>query len=155
MWSCSLLSYLERYRKMTKEKSREWYQVVPFEPFFSYSHALNRKKPVSAFRAKKGGICFEVAYATKKLGPRISITLLFMRLRELRVLTGTKFTYGWGFPCPAFLWCLSAGVSAVWSAGTGGRPTPGRCAQSPASPQNAESILHCKKSLTISPSPAG
>jgi hypothetical protein len=29
-----------------------------------YSHALNCKKPVSAFSAKKGGV--EVAYATKK-----------------------------------------------------------------------------------------
>ncbi len=27
-----------------------------------YSHALNRKKPVSAFKAKKGGVCFEGAY---------------------------------------------------------------------------------------------
>ncbi len=76
--------------------------MVPSEPFFSYSHALNRKKPVLAFRAKKGGVCFEVAYAAKKSEPRISITLLLKRLRELRGLTGTKFTNGWGFPCPAF-----------------------------------------------------
>jgi hypothetical protein len=34
-----------------------------------YSHALNHKKPVSAFSAKNGGVCFEVAYATKKLFP--------------------------------------------------------------------------------------
>jgi hypothetical protein len=40
------------------------------------SLVLNPKKLISAFRAKIGGVCFEVAYATKKLGLRISIPLL-------------------------------------------------------------------------------
>jgi hypothetical protein len=41
-----------------------------------YSHALNCKKPVSAFRAiKKGGFYFERAYAIKKLVPRLSLPL--------------------------------------------------------------------------------
>ncbi len=36
-----------------------------FEHLKGYSHSLNLKKPVSAFRAKKCGVCFEVESATK------------------------------------------------------------------------------------------
>ncbi len=51
-----------------------------------YSQALNRKKRVSAFRAKKEGICFEVAYTTKNLGLRISVALLLscMEIKRTR-----------------------------------------------------------------------
>ncbi len=36
-----------------------------------YSCGLNCKKLVSAFSAKNGGVCFEVAYSTKTLVPRL------------------------------------------------------------------------------------
>jgi hypothetical protein len=38
-----------------------------------YSNALNRKKRFPRLVSKKEGVCFEVAYATKKLVQRISI----------------------------------------------------------------------------------
>ncbi len=49
------------------------HSIVFYIHLKGYTCALNRKKPVSAFRAKKEGVCFEVAYATKKLVPKISI----------------------------------------------------------------------------------
>jgi hypothetical protein len=46
-------------------------------PFKGLLTCFKSQKPVSAFKAKKGGICFEVAYATKMLGGlRRSIPLL-------------------------------------------------------------------------------
>jgi hypothetical protein len=83
---------------MTKERGHEWYHSNRFLATLM----LKIAKTVSAFRAKKGGVCFEVAYDTKNLELRVSITLLLKRLRELRGLNGTKLTNGWGFPCPAF-----------------------------------------------------
>jgi hypothetical protein len=47
------------------------------------------------FSTKNGGVCFDAAYATKKLGPRISIPLLLLiklhTISGARGLTGPKF----------------------------------------------------------------
>jgi hypothetical protein len=59
---------------MTREEGCEWYQSNRYDFAYNrrgflgtlkgiYSHALNPIKPVSAFWVKKGGVCFELAYA--------------------------------------------------------------------------------------------
>ncbi len=49
---------------------------------------VHLKRYSRAFRAKKGDVCFEEVYATKKLSPRISITLLLssssMKIKRTR-----------------------------------------------------------------------
>jgi hypothetical protein len=59
---------------MTKEGVCEWYRTVMTLHTIAYvfkihlkgySHTLNRKNWFLAFSAKKGGVCFEVAYAPK------------------------------------------------------------------------------------------
>jgi hypothetical protein len=68
---------------MTKEGGQEWYHSNHYDFAYNYQcfsdtlkGLLSFSKSQSALRAEKRGDCFEVAYATKNLGPRISIPLL-------------------------------------------------------------------------------
>jgi len=62
-----------------ESEPREWYLPIKQKQsrLLKGPGSLNYKKRVSASRVKKGGVCLEGVHATKKLVPRISLSVRY------------------------------------------------------------------------------